>query len=113
MIVVIGILAVVLGNIAVRANYTHEVVSIRSASDFGKVKAAGQIERQLTESPTAFLLGAGPAQAVSFSALLSLDPLKDPDTPVRFLNLEPSQMLLDLGAHPRATHHFFTLPPVP
>ena len=97
MIVVIGILAAVLGNFAVRANYTLEVVGHTLGSDFAKLRAAGQIERQLTESPTGFLLGAGPAQTVSFSALLSLDPLKDPDTPVRFLDLQPSQMLLDLG----------------
>ena len=78
------------------------------------MQAARQVEGQLTESPTAFLLGAGPARTVGFSALLSLDPLKDPDTPVRFLNLQPSQMLLDLGGgFPRASHCFSTLPPVP
>ena len=97
-IVVIGVLAVLLGNLLVQGEYTLRVVEqTLRGEDVDKVQAARQVEGQLTESPTAFLLGAGPARTVSFSALLSLDPLKDPDTPVRFLNLQPSQMLLDLG----------------
>ena len=63
----------------------------------GKADAVREVERQVTESPTAFLLGAGPARSVSFSALLSLDPLKDPETPVRLLDLQASETLLELG----------------
>lgn len=95
-VVVVGILAV-LGSLALREAYTVRVLERTLSGDSEKLQAVREVESQVTESPSAFVFGTGPARSVSFSALLSLEPLKDPESPVRLLHLEPSETLRGLG----------------
>jgi hypothetical protein len=96
-------LAVIGSVVVLVATFVGASQYARSAADTllgerGKSASLNAVEVELTTSPINFLFGAGPAETVSHSALLTLDPMRDPQSPIAELDLEPSQTLLGLGA---------------
>lgn len=81
----------------------HQTYSLRSIDDLlagrgGKPEATREIATELTRSPLTLAFGVGPAETLSHSALLTLSPLREFESPIAALELEPASVALRLGA---------------
>lgn len=68
------------------------------AGEWGKLKVAEVVWREISASPATLLFGTGPATTVSRASFMTTDLLLKPESPVALLGLRPSRVALEVDA---------------
>jgi hypothetical protein len=78
--------------------YSIDLINEALGGESGKLVAGKAVGAAVSSDLASAAFGAGPAQTVSSAAYRTTDPLREQESPIRFLHLEPSRTALDLGA---------------
>jgi hypothetical protein len=91
-------IALVIAFGSVLPSYLGPSVEGSLSSESGKGEAATVAWHAVDGSPATLAFGAGPAETVSGAAYLTTDPLRHPNSPIRYLRMKPSLTAINLGA---------------